>query len=105
MAIFFLQNLKLFTKAQILFWQLFTKAQYYFGNYLQKPNIILATIYKSPNIIWQNNYIMLKAQNYSLAKTYFHKLKSLTHGKHKLLMIYYSFSKLLNLWELCLFFP
>ena len=33
---------------------------------------------------------MLKAQNYSLVKTYFHKLKSLTHGKHKLLMIYYS---------------
>ena len=79
-----------FYKSSILFQQLFTKAQYYFGNYLQKPNNILATIYKSPNIIWQNNYIMLKAQNYSLVKTYFHKLKSLTHGKHKLLMIYYS---------------
>ena len=29
---------------------------------------------------------MLKAQNYSLAKTYFHMLKSLTHGKYKLLI-------------------
>ena len=110
--VIFLQNLKLFTKSpniiletiykkpkyylatfyksSILFWQLFTKAHCYFSNYLQKPNIILATIYKSPNINWQNNYIMLKTQNYSLLKTYFHKLKSLTHGKHKLLMIYYS---------------
>ena len=33
---------------------------------------------------------MLKAQNFSLAKTYFHILKSQTHWKHKLLMIYYS---------------
>ena len=92
MAIF-LQNFKLFIKAQRLSWQLFTKSL----------NTILATIYKSPILFWQlftkaqilfwqlftkvqyyfgkNNYIMLKAQKYSLAKTYFHLLKSLTHGK------------------------
>ena len=82
---------------------IYKKLKYYFGNYLQKPNIVLATIYKSPILFWQlftkaqilfwqlftkgqyyfgkNNYIMLKAQKYSLAKTYFHLLKSLTHGK------------------------
>ena len=41
---------------------MFTKLKYYFG---------------------KNNYIMLKAQNYFLAKTYFHIQKSLTHGKYK----------------------
>ena len=126
----FLQNLKLFIKAQILSWQLLTKTpntilatiykkpKYYFGNFLQKPNIILATIYKSPilfwqlftkdlillwqhfiktpkllgkqlfyqspDIIWQKNYIMLKTQNYSLEKSYFDILNSLTHRKHKI---------------------
>ena len=34
----------------------------------------------------KNNYIMLKVQNYSLVKTYFHILKSLSHGKYKLLI-------------------
>ena len=52
-----------FTKAKILFWQkqlLYAQSQkYYFG---------------------KNNYIMLKAQNYFLAK---YILKSLTHGKYK----------------------
>ena len=43
----------------MLFWHLFIK-----------PNIILAKT------------IMLKAQKYFLAKTYFHILKSLIHGKY-----------------------
>ena len=76
-------------KTQILFWHIFTKAKYYFGNYLKSPNTILAHIYK--------------AQNYFLAKTYFHILKSLTHRKYKITHL----SKILllqNLWELCLFF-
>ena len=41
----------------------------------------------------QKNYIMLKDQNYSLAKTYFDILNILTHGKHKLLMTYYPYFK------------
>ena len=61
-------------KNPILFWHLFTKAQYYFGTYLQKPKYYFD----------KNNYIILEAQNYSLAKTYFHILKSLTHRKYKL---------------------
>ena len=65
-----------YSKNPILFWHLFTKAQYYFGTYLQKPKYYFD----------KNNYIILEAQNYSLAKTYFHILKSLTHGKYKLLV-------------------
>ena len=95
----------LFTKAQILFWHLFTKAEYYIGNYLQKPNIILKSFIKKPKTIGQTIILLKpkyylakiitlcskpKTQNYSLAKTYFHILKSLTHGKHKLLMIHCS---------------
>ena len=36
---------------------------------------------------------MLKAQNYSLAKTYFDILNSLTHGKHKLPITHYPYFK------------
>ena len=58
--------------------KLFTKAQYYFGNILSKaPNYWI--------LFGKNNHIMFKTQNYSLAKTYFYTLNSLTHGKHKLL--------------------
>ena len=80
-----------FQKAQILFWQLLQKAQYYFGIFYQKNPKLLdkQLFYQRPIIIWQKNCIMLKAQNYSLAKTYVDILNSLTHGKHKLLMKYY----------------
>ena len=47
----------------------------------KKPNNILASIYKSPILFWQKQLHYAKAQKYSLAKTYFHLLKSLTHGK------------------------
>ena len=49
----------------------------------------------------KNNYIMLKAQNYSLAKTYFHILKPLTHGKYKLLIP----QKYLFMGTMLIFFP
>ena len=77
-----------FQKAQILFWQLLQKAQYYFGIFYQENPKLLdkQLFYQSPNIIWQKNYIMIEVQNYSLEKTYFDILNSLTHGKHKLLM-------------------
>ena len=101
-------------QSPILFWQLFIKPKYYFGIYLTKPkyyfdtyftkpNIILAIIHKAQILFWnlfykaqyyfgtyftksKYYYIMFKAQNYFLAKTYFHILKSLTHGKYKLLI-------------------
>ena len=76
--------LETFIKSPILFWQL------YFGIFYKKqknPKLLDKQLfYQSPNIIWQKNYIMLEAQYYSLAKTYFDILNSLTHGKHKLLM-------------------
>ena len=46
---------------------------------------------------------MLKAQNYSLAKPYFHVLKSLTHGKYKLLIPQkYFFYKIYNYKSPCI---
>ena len=54
-----------------LLWQL------YFGIFYKKekkknPKLLGKQLfYQSPNVIWQKNYIMLKTQNYSLAKTYF----------------------------------
>ena len=105
----------LFYKTQKLFQQLHTKPKCYFGNYftkpkcyfwqlLIKPNNTLAPIYKSPNIILTKTITLcLKAQNYFLAKTYLHILKSLTYGKYKLFISQkYFFYK--NLCELCLFF-
>ena len=70
-------------KNSILSWQVFTKAQYYFGIFYQKTQNYWANNYstKAQILFGKNNYIMLKAQNYSLAKTYFHILKSITHGK------------------------
>ena len=70
-------------KNSILSWQVFTKAQYYFGTFYQKTQNYWANNYstKAQILFGKNNYIMLKAQNYSLAKTYFHILKSITHGK------------------------
>ena len=63
---------------------IYKKPKYYFGNYLQKAQILFwhllsknpkllgkQLFYLNPNIIWQKNYIMLKAQNYFLAKTFF----------------------------------
>ena len=87
----------LFTKTQILFWQLHIKpntilahiykAQVLFWQLLIKPNNTLAPIYKSPNIILAKTITLSsKAQNYFLAKTYLQILKSLTHGKYKLLI-------------------
>ena len=74
---------------------IYKKRKYYFGDFYKRPNTILS---KNQNY-WANNYstkaqisfgkndyIMLKAQNYSLAKTYFYILRSLTHGKFKLLI-------------------
>ena len=73
-----------FYKAQLLIWHLFYKAQILFWHYFTKPKFILAIIYKSLKYYFgKNNYIMLKAQNYLLAK---YILKSLTHGKYKLLI-------------------
>ena len=66
----------------------------------KSPNTILATLTKDPIPFYQktknywannystkaqilfgiNDYIMLKTKKYSLAKTYFHILQSLTHG-------------------------
>ena len=87
---------QLLQKAQTLFWQLLQKAQYYVGpmslwqHFIKNPKLLDKQLfYQSPIIIWQKNCIMLKAQNYSLAKTYVDILNSLTHGKHKLLMKYY----------------
>ena len=78
--------LALFYESQILFWLYFTKLKYYFGTTLQ-----------SPNLFWQ---LFIKAQNYFLAK---YILRSLAHGKYKLLTSQeYFFQQ--NLWELCLFF-
>ena len=77
-------NLTLFYKTQILIWHLYYKAQILFWHYFTEPKFILAIIYKSPKYYFgKNNYIMLKAQNYLLAK---YILKSLTHGKYKLLI-------------------
>ena len=68
------------------FLQRFTKPKYYFWQLLIKPNNTLAPIYKSSNVILAKTITLcLKAQNYFLAKTYLHILKSLTHGKYKLL--------------------
>ena len=69
-------------KSRMLFWQLFTKNPNYFGNFIlassikkkrkKNPKLLGKQLfYQSPNVIWQKNYIMLKTQNYSLAKTYF----------------------------------
>ena len=114
---------QLLQKAQYYFGNVIQKTQCYFGNFYKKPNTILApftkslilfwqflsknpkllgkqSFYQNPNIIWQKNYIMLKAQNYSLVKTYFDTLNSLTHGKHKLLMTYNPSFKLLQLQKL-----
>ena len=66
---------------------MFTKPKYYFWQPLMKPNNTLAPIYKSPNIILAKTITLCsKAQNYFLAKTYLHILKSLIHGKYKLLI-------------------
>ena len=83
-------------KTQMLFWNLFYKAQMLFWHLIfQSPNAILAPNFTNPNIILapilQNSNAILapsfaKAQNYFLAKTYFHILKSLTHLKYKLLI-------------------
>ena len=99
--IIFLQNL---TKPKCYFGTYFTKPKYYFWQLLIKPNNTLAPIYKSPNIILTKTITLcLKAQNYFLAKTYLHILKSLTYGKYKLFISQkYFFYK--NLCELCLFF-
>ena len=71
-------------KGQILIWHLFYKTQVLCWHYFTKPKSILATIYRGPKYYFgKNNYIMLKAENYFLAK---YILKSLTHGKYKLLI-------------------
>ena len=91
----------LFYKAQLLIWHLFCKTQILFWHYFTRLKSILATIYKSLKCYFsKNNYFMPKAQNHFLAK---YILKSLTHGKYKLLTSQEYFSQQ-NLWELCLFF-
>ena len=91
----FLQNLTkpkcyfdtYFIKLICYFGIYFTKSKYYFWQLIMKPNNTLAPIYKSPNIILAKTITLCsKAQNYFLAKTYLHILKSLTHGKYKLLI-------------------
>ena len=79
MAIFFLQNLKLFTKAQILFWQLFTKVQYYFGNFYKKAQYYFI---KKPKTIGQT--IILLKPKYNLEKliTLCSKPKTFPWQKH-----------------------
>ena len=95
MTIFFYKISNYLQKAQILFWQLYTKSPniilvtiykspiLFWQLFTKSSNIILAPFsknpkllgkqlfYINPNIIWQKNYIMLKAQNYYLAKTFF----------------------------------
>ena len=61
----------------MLFWHLFYKAQMLFWH----------LFYKSSNIILAKTITLRsKAQNYFLAKTYLYILKSLAHGKYKLLI-------------------
>ena len=103
---------QLFTKSQYCFGNYLQKPNAILATIYKKPNTTLATLfwhllskrkekkknpkllgkqlfYQSPNVIRQKNYIMLKTQNYSLAKTYFDIQNPQTYGKYKLLMTYY----------------